>query len=229
MTMTDTIMFVKETQTCEYVLVIHTPRLCGEPGFKSQLDQAPEAEIQCREVLNDDGSDSSSSSSEEQEQEQDKFKHPFRRIPRPPTLPPTKHGEQGSSTNDNNDNKNNKDLDALNMIFQKAFGKMMGKVLNLGDEFDMKDQGINVIEVEGDEGDGVKFFALDLESVNEQSTEDRDDELSGDGGFLRKMGLDKTTLEKILHELGNEAHLEDRDDDEAVEGSTDEDRTHDEL
>jgi len=52
MTMTDTILFVKETRTCEYVLVIHTPRLCGEPGFKSRLEQMPEAAIRCREVLN---------------------------------------------------------------------------------------------------------------------------------------------------------------------------------
>ena len=35
MTMTDTILFVKETQTCHYVLHIATPRLCGEPGFRS--------------------------------------------------------------------------------------------------------------------------------------------------------------------------------------------------
>ncbi|KAF8522194.1 hypothetical protein BU17DRAFT_87289 [Hysterangium stoloniferum] len=52
MTMTDTVLFVKETRTCEYVLVIHTPRLCGEPGFKSRLEQMPEAAIRCREVLN---------------------------------------------------------------------------------------------------------------------------------------------------------------------------------
>ena len=51
MTMTDTILFVKETRTCEYVLVIHTPRLCGEPGFKSRLEQMPEATIRCREVV----------------------------------------------------------------------------------------------------------------------------------------------------------------------------------
>ncbi|THH01247.1 hypothetical protein EW026_g1412 [Hermanssonia centrifuga] len=31
MTMTDTILFVKETQTCHYILHIATPRLCGEP------------------------------------------------------------------------------------------------------------------------------------------------------------------------------------------------------
>ncbi|KAI0957358.1 hypothetical protein AcW1_005774 [Taiwanofungus camphoratus] len=51
MTMTDTILFVKETQTCHYVLHIATPRLCGEPGFRSRLDSREEAYIRCREIL----------------------------------------------------------------------------------------------------------------------------------------------------------------------------------
>lgn len=51
MTMTDSILLVKETKTCSYVLVINTPRLCGEPGFKSRRDAAEEAEIRCREVV----------------------------------------------------------------------------------------------------------------------------------------------------------------------------------
>ncbi len=44
-------MFVKETSTCKYVLVIHTPRLCGEPGFKSRVEQTTDAPIRCREIL----------------------------------------------------------------------------------------------------------------------------------------------------------------------------------
>ena len=51
MTMTDSIMFVKETKTCHYVLVINTPRLCGVPGFKSRVDQRDEALIRCRQVV----------------------------------------------------------------------------------------------------------------------------------------------------------------------------------
>ncbi|KLO12613.1 hypothetical protein SCHPADRAFT_853699 [Schizopora paradoxa] len=51
MTMTDTILFVKETKTCHYVMVIHTPRLCGEPGFKTRLEQREEAFIRCREIV----------------------------------------------------------------------------------------------------------------------------------------------------------------------------------
>ena len=51
MTMTDSIMFVKETKTCHYILVINTPRLCGEPGFKSRIDQRDSALIRCRQVV----------------------------------------------------------------------------------------------------------------------------------------------------------------------------------
>jgi len=51
MEMTDHILFVKETKTCSYVVVIHTPRLCGEPGFMSRRDAGGEAEIRCREVV----------------------------------------------------------------------------------------------------------------------------------------------------------------------------------
>ncbi|KZV71874.1 hypothetical protein PENSPDRAFT_605223 [Peniophora sp. CONT] len=55
MTMTDTILFVKETKTCSYVLVINTPRLCGEPGFKSRLDLREETPIRCRHVVDEAG------------------------------------------------------------------------------------------------------------------------------------------------------------------------------
>jgi protein OS-9 len=51
MTMTDTILWVKEARTCSYVLVIHTPRLCGEPGFKSRQETRQEAFIRCREII----------------------------------------------------------------------------------------------------------------------------------------------------------------------------------
>ncbi|KAG6911461.1 hypothetical protein DXG01_014535 [Tephrocybe rancida] len=51
MTMTDTILFVKEAKTCSYVLVINTPRLCGEPGFKSHRDTSEDNQIRCREIV----------------------------------------------------------------------------------------------------------------------------------------------------------------------------------
>ncbi|KAF7363363.1 PRKCSH domain-containing protein [Mycena sanguinolenta] len=50
MATTDTIAFVKESKTCAYVLVVHTPRLCGEPGFMTK-DAGEQAAISCREII----------------------------------------------------------------------------------------------------------------------------------------------------------------------------------
>ena len=51
MTVTDTILFIKETTTCHYVLVIQTPRLCGDPAFRSRRDSQEQSTIRCREVI----------------------------------------------------------------------------------------------------------------------------------------------------------------------------------
>ncbi|GJJ12056.1 hypothetical protein Clacol_006297 [Clathrus columnatus] len=136
MTMTDTIIFVKETRTCEYVLVIHTPRLCGEPGFKSHLEQVPEAEIQCREVLNDNDDNSSESldSSSSKDQDNNLKQHPFRRIPRPPVIPPTKTGEQGSHHGGKKSDGGGSSQEGV-QILQKALEQLFGRTWDpSGDE-----------------------------------------------------------------------------------------------
>lgn len=51
MTVTDTILFIKETTTCHYVLVIQTPRLCGDPAFRSRRDSQEQSTIRCREII----------------------------------------------------------------------------------------------------------------------------------------------------------------------------------
>lgn len=51
MTVTDTILFIKETTTCHYVLVIQTPRLCGDPAFRSRRDFQEQSTIRCREII----------------------------------------------------------------------------------------------------------------------------------------------------------------------------------
>ncbi|KIY62956.1 hypothetical protein CYLTODRAFT_426514 [Cylindrobasidium torrendii FP15055 ss-10] len=53
MTTSDNILFIKESKTCSYVLVINTPRLCSEPGFKTKRDATEQAYIQCRPVVDD--------------------------------------------------------------------------------------------------------------------------------------------------------------------------------
>lgn len=51
MTTTDSIQFLKETSVCQYLMVIHTPRLCSEPGFQSLREKQPAVPIHCREIL----------------------------------------------------------------------------------------------------------------------------------------------------------------------------------
>jgi len=82
--MTDTILFVKETKTCSYVLVIHTPRLCGEPGFKSLRDNGEESLIQCREVSD---IPPSTNGAEKRQNHQD-ADHPIKLSRKRPILPP---------------------------------------------------------------------------------------------------------------------------------------------
>ncbi|KAL0071506.1 Protein OS-9 [Marasmius tenuissimus] len=43
---------VQESKTCSYILVVNTPRLCGEPGFRSHDDVDEQAQIRCREIIN---------------------------------------------------------------------------------------------------------------------------------------------------------------------------------
>ncbi|CAE6433888.1 unnamed protein product [Rhizoctonia solani] len=54
MSSVDQIMFVKEVSVCNYLIVIHTPRICSEPGFKSQRDSVKTAPIRCRQVVSED-------------------------------------------------------------------------------------------------------------------------------------------------------------------------------
>ncbi|CAE6425996.1 unnamed protein product [Rhizoctonia solani] len=51
MSSVDQIMFVKEVSVCNYLIVIHTPRICSEPGFKSQRDSVKAAPIRCRHIV----------------------------------------------------------------------------------------------------------------------------------------------------------------------------------
>jgi protein OS-9 len=51
MTVTDTILFIKETTTCHYILVIQTPRLCADPAFRSRRDSQEQSTIRCREII----------------------------------------------------------------------------------------------------------------------------------------------------------------------------------
>jgi len=54
MTTTDSIYLIKETSTCNYVMIIHSPHLCGLPGFRADHSDVEMAKVRCREVISDD-------------------------------------------------------------------------------------------------------------------------------------------------------------------------------
>jgi len=96
--MTDSILFVKETQTCHYILHIATPRLCGEPGFKSRLDSREEAFIRCREILEPEAYETADKSLPPADfpfRMPRKTKTPVLPPPPPPALPILLGGEDG--------------------------------------------------------------------------------------------------------------------------------------
>jgi protein OS-9 len=57
MTTTDAIYLIKETSICNYVMIIHSPHLCGLPGFRADHSDVEMAKIRCREVISDDDFD----------------------------------------------------------------------------------------------------------------------------------------------------------------------------
>lgn len=84
MATTDTIAFVKESKTCAYVLVVHTPRLCGEPGFMSSRDAGEQASTACREVVAGEPSDQSDAAFLPDADHPLKLAHTRPKLPPPP-------------------------------------------------------------------------------------------------------------------------------------------------
>ncbi|KAJ7098009.1 hypothetical protein B0H15DRAFT_1009151 [Mycena belliarum] len=82
MATTDTIAFVKEAKTCAYVLVVHTPRLCGEPGFMSSKEAGEQASISCRQIVAGELPDRSDAAFLPDAD------HPLRKSRKKPVLPP---------------------------------------------------------------------------------------------------------------------------------------------
>jgi protein OS-9 len=54
MTTTDSIYLIKETSICNYIMIIHSPHLCGLPGFRADHSDVEMAKVRCREVISDD-------------------------------------------------------------------------------------------------------------------------------------------------------------------------------
>lgn len=54
MTSGDMIYMIKEVAICQYVMIIHSPHLCGLPGFKTHDAEVEPANVMCRQVVDDE-------------------------------------------------------------------------------------------------------------------------------------------------------------------------------
>ncbi|EJD05822.1 uncharacterized protein FOMMEDRAFT_145214 [Fomitiporia mediterranea MF3/22] len=186
-TMTDTILFVKETSTCHYIMVIHTPRLCGEPGFKTRLEQREEAFIRCREVLD------SPEAIAAVDKSLPAAPHPFKRPARPPILdippPPPVSEARGSNLHPSLDKK------ASDMIKAAIEAFISGKD---GSNQHMHEGGDTIL-VAGEDGDVL----IDIEFID---GDDADDTMEKLEGLLDKASGKLGRLEEALREAGYNVH-----------------------
>jgi protein OS-9 len=126
MATTDTIAFVKESKTCSYVLVVHTPRLCGEPGFMTK-DAGEQASISCREVVAGDLPDRSDAAF------LPSADHPLQKPRRKPVLPLPPTAAPGASLKDGGSSN-------MDDVLRKALDAFKGMGWSSGD-LEMIDDG----------------------------------------------------------------------------------------
>ncbi|KAJ7063211.1 hypothetical protein C8F01DRAFT_1131963 [Mycena amicta] len=185
MTTTDTIAFVKEAKTCSYVLVVHTPRLCGEPGFMSNRDATEQALISCREIVSGNPTGQSSPTTTAD--------HPVWNPHRKPVLPQAKQGS-ADALKDKYSDVIRKTLDAI-------------KGIKSGDvEMEMLDDGEGHVIIQF-----VDDIPVDADQVLELDLDDNDDRaMDRIAQTLHAMGFDVkgnklSPKEKTGDEEGNDA------------------------
>jgi len=138
MTTTDSIILVREAKTCSYVLVIHTPRLCGEPGFKSRIDSRDESYIRCREIVESiepaTDADSNPLTASDRPLKEMSQRQPLLTVPsRPPA---------DSSTGDGSGKANLAANDRLRKVLEAVLGskdKIVVEQVDIGEVGDLED------------------------------------------------------------------------------------------
>ncbi|KAL0569893.1 Protein OS-9 [Marasmius crinis-equi] len=160
--MSDSILFVKESKTCSYVLVVNTPRLCGEPGFRSHHDVDEQAHIRCREIINSPNQQREVYSVSEAD-------HPQKIAQAKPVLPSPKSGDKSrpGAAGD----------DLIRKALQAIKGQGDGTEMVIGE---VADDGSFIIEIPDDEGAGGDV--VDEEMIQR--------DMQKIANVLRKAGLD---------------------------------------
>jgi len=190
MTVTDAILFVKETKTCHYVMVINTPRLCGEPGFKTRLEQRDEAFIRCREVLD------SVDLIEAVDKSLPEAPHPFKRKARTPILGSPPPLSTAAETDDGTDSAlGKKSSDVLRLALEA--------LLSGGNSQQQGVDGSSVVVSQGNEGEIWIEFA-EAEASLEGLQEQLEEFLAGTNGKLEK-------LKEALRAAGHNVDEDDED------------------
>ncbi|KAI0362243.1 hypothetical protein OH77DRAFT_1416463 [Trametes cingulata] len=174
MTMTDTILFVKETQTCHYVLHIATPRLCGEPGFRSRIDAEEEHFIRCREVVD-------AAEHENADRTLPAASHPYRiarqqkKVIAPPPPPPAEAQEGADGTTE--DAK--KAADPHAELLRRALQRLLAR-----EDVDGANTHVVVEQLPGGDGELlVEFF--DVEVPVDEEGDFEEDVFVGDDAALQ--------------------------------------------
>ena len=165
MTMTDTILFVKETQTCHYVLHIATPRLCGEPGFKSRIDAEEEHFIRCREVLSAD-------ELERVDRSLPPAAYPFKRPkPQKKVIAPPPPTPEGAKKDKADANKGSADAGPRSEVLRKALQRLLARQdgAQVGDSHYVIERG-----PDGEAEMLVEYIDIDLEDVADDFHLDED-------------------------------------------------------
>lgn len=237
----DVIAWIKEHKTCSYTLLIHTPRLCNEPGFKDPRDDLPDTPLHCRKIVDTlDGTDPTLPASSS----------PFeRRKPKPLPAPRKerakgKDKDGGGKMTSGADDKIN---DAQAKMIRAAFDALLGRKdstkgnnNNQGGTGEGKSKGEDladkIVAVSIDEDGEIQFLdslgggskdkkKADKNKDNAAAPTLRNDQLGDDEGDVMEIeladGEDAARLMKILQDAGFDARFPGADDDEK-EGKHDE-------
>lgn len=194
--MTDTILFVKETSTCHYIMVINTPRLCGEPGFRTRLEQREEALIRCREIL--DSPEDVDAVDKTLPATTNPFEHTAERLDIPPPPPPPLT-EKADNLHTIIDKKTQDMLKAAIQAFISGTGGNL-KAQHVYSHEDEDEDGNGrgsgeAILVSDEDGD----MLIDIEFIDADDTDDAIDKIQG---LLGKASGKLERLEEALRAAG---------------------------
>ncbi|WWD21612.1 hypothetical protein CI109_106098 [Kwoniella shandongensis] len=251
MTTSDMIYMVKELAICQYVIIIHSPHLCGLPGFKAEHAQVEMAGIKCRQVISDEEFEKFEKGESEEEAERKKGvlglpfsnkpigehepQHRFgldgqqqQSGPDGPGVPPVDEtqslGGSSDSTIDGTEIVFGLDVEDSNLreMLKKALESLSDRARGKSSSLDNDDEGTNRDEE-------IVLVSWDEDDEGGAVLIDADMVLMGGEEGEKKVGLgekEKGMLERVIREYLGRSKQSKNDEDEDAQ---DEERVKDEL